>query len=973
MQKLKSNLLWGLILFWLGVAEIYWNLAPHIAGYNSASLHTSAYLILKSITLVGPDLLVILLGYYLYNHLRKEAVVIKIWLNMLALGCLLSLLLAFTDNGINYYPTTIYNSLFPVLRNSYPLISGIMGGVIVSSFFSAQQVRAQQRLVILAWVMITIPFFNPVNIWGWNDNFLALFYACLFILGGNLKPALKYWQSGALVVFSLGLNLLLQGLMPFLSFDGTTVNRFTTVTNVLTVLTAYALDGLLVDVLTKPSTSYLLSTVVIMTNSSALAVLTTIAGEKLVARSNLRTAVLTTVAIGIAFMLAGLWQWFLARQRVQKVGQQIDDFAAHDFSEQRMFLLQGLKRFGPNLTVAVIAYIVAAALMLLMNNSWHIQPNVGPTYNIFFYTFTQRGSMLIIATLLIFAVVKFIQAISKRYWISLAIVILMSCSFVIANRIKIAARNEPILPSDMAMLKVAASLFSMVTPSLWIGVTAGTAVLIGVVYWLERRHQVAVTFRGHWRLYYLLLAPILLASCLFWNHSGTPLNNLLTSLGNQPMFYNQLSGARINGPLIQFMNNVDVKVMDQPAGYSKSRMEQIVKRYQAQASKINRHRHNDLSQQTIIFNLSESFSDPNRVPGVKLKSSPIPAIKQLQANNTGGVMISSGYGGGTADMEYMTLTGYSISNFSPTLPVPYTQLVGKLKVNPSIVDSFRHAVAIHPYIGTFYNRISVYQKFGFDKFFYLESRNKIRHQHRIDNSPYLSDQTAYQNVVDQLQSYRRGQFINLVTMQNHFPYSDNYYHHLKRYRAMRVSPDTNANEVDEFSTEIHYTNNAVKQFIKQIDGINRPITVVFYGDHLPGIYGNDMAKDGLKLHETEYFIYSNKYAREHGARNFKQSTAVVSPNDFIAMVAKQTNSKVTWYQALLTDVFEKLPAMAKDVQDKGDVNATKAVARTDFVNEHGQLVKERNLTKRQKQLLQDYRLVQYDVTAGKKYTLKYFK
>ena len=65
-------------------------------------------------------------------------------------------------------------------------------------------------------------------------------------------------------------------------------------------------------------------------------------------------------------------------------------------------------------------------------------------------------------------------------------------------------------------------------------------------------------------------------------------------------------------------------------------------------------------------------------------------------------------------MEYMTLTGYSVSNFSPTLPVPYTQLVGKLKVNPSIVDSFNHAVAIHPYIGTFYNRTSVYSKFGFE-------------------------------------------------------------------------------------------------------------------------------------------------------------------------------------------------------------------------------------------------------------------
>ena len=47
--------------------------------------------------------------------------------------------------------------------------------------------------------------------------------------------------------------------------------------------------------------------------------------------------------------------------------------------------------------------------------------------------------------------------------------------------------------------------------------------------------------------------------------------------------------------------------------------------------------------------------------------------------------------------------------------------------------------------------------------------------------------------------------------------------------------------------------------------VRKPITIVFYGDHLPGIYKNKMLKDGLKLHETDYFIYSNTYAREHGA------------------------------------------------------------------------------------------------------------
>ena len=52
-------------------------------------------------------------------------------------------------------------------------------------------------------------------------------------------------------------------------------------------------------------------------------------------------------------------------------------------------------------------------------------------------------------------------------------------------------------------------------------------------------------------------------------------------------------------------------------------------------------------------------------------------------------MISAGYGGGTANMEYMSLTGLDLSNFSPTLPTPYTQLVTHRKYNPNIAQSFQ--------------------------------------------------------------------------------------------------------------------------------------------------------------------------------------------------------------------------------------------------------------------------------------------
>lgn len=462
----------------------------------------------------------------------------------------------------------------------------------------------------------------------------------------------------------------------------------------------------------------------------------------------------------------------------------------------------------------------------------------------------------------------------------------------------------------------------------------------------------------------------MLFSSLIWNQPKTPLNNLLNDLGDSPMFYNQLSGARINGPLIQYLNNVDVTVMPKPNGYSAATMSKVVHRYQKEAHLINRHRRNQLGQQTIIFNLSESFANPNRVPGVKLRSNPIPFVTKMVKKNTGGIMVSSGYGGGTANMEYMTLTGYCLCNFSPTLPTPYTQLVPNLQRNPSIVDSFRHSVAIHPYIGTFYSRVTVYQKFGFDRFLYLGSRYPIKHQFKIDRSPYLSDRTAYANTLDQVDNKQRGQFINLVTMQNHFPYDQHFYNNLSRYAATTVSDGTNSDAVNDFATGIHYTDNYLRYFIRQIDHIDKPITIVFYGDHLPGIYGNDMNKDGLKLHETDYFIYSNRYARTHGARNLHSYSRFVTPNDFIAMVAKQTNSRVNWYQALLTAVYEKLPAMTIDTNESTTNSYNTS---SEFVNQHGQIIKESSLTKKQRQILHDYRLIQYDVTAGKHYTDKYFK
>ena len=104
---------------------------------------------------------------------------------------------------------------------------------------------------------------------------------------------------------------------------------------------------------------------------------------------------------------------------------------------------------------------------------------------------------------------------------------------------------------------------------------------------------------------------------------------------------------------------------------------------------------------------------------------------------------------------------------------------------------------------------------------------------------------AYQNVVDELQNSNHPQFIQLATMQNHPPYSDWYSDNQFK------DADTTNLPADEKQESIH-TSRASALPIKQppisstSDAIDQPITVIFYGDHLPGVY--DCTRQLEKIH-----------------------------------------------------------------------------------------------------------------------------
>ena len=195
-------------------------------------------------------------------------------------------------------------------------------------------------------------------------------------------------------------------------------------------------------------------------------------------------------------------------------------------------------------------------------------------------------------------------------------------------------------------------------------------------------------------------------------------------------------------------------------------------------------------------------------------------------------------------------------------------------------------------------------------------------------------------------------------MQNHTPYNDWYDNN--QFKDADISQnlsETGKTNIDTYAKGASYTDQSTLAFLHSLNEIDRPITVVFYGDHLPGIYDTASAskKNSLALHETDYFIWSNNASQSAGTKLDSISSAYTSSNYFSAQLAQHLNAKVSPYIAFLTKMHQAIPAMSVPSSSGSNSKPT-------YLDANGNLIKEKNLSKQAKQLLHDYHLIQYDMT-----------
>lgn len=573
----------------------------------------------------------------------------------------------------------------------------------------------------------------------------------------------------------------------------------------------------------------------------------------------------------------------------------------------------------------------------------------------------------------------------NRFWTASIVILAVGIIVAAIEHFKVEIRYEAILPADLGFLGSNTGNMLTFIPAgahVTILVALGAfAVLLALILVLRhfdgRKGRMIRTDNLSLNLtsrLILLLLPILVFAlyCIHVSTTDSLANKFSRALGDTPSMWDSVYDAQRNGPLVAFTRQLNPKIMDKPSNYSEETMKKVAARYQKEAETINASRTNNLTDSTVVYVLSESFSDPSRVPGLKTNMDSMPNIRKIKAGTTSGLMLSSGYGGGTANLEYMGLSGLSMANFESSLSSPYQQLVPSQHWTPTINQLWGapvNSLGYHPYESSMYSRATNYKKFGFSHFYTLTGPDVIKYQDKIDESPYVSDKSSYDSALEGIKSGKTNKFIQIITMQNHMPYHEWYENNDYTAESTTGTPlgDDEQQSIETYQKGVEITDQATQEFLNELDALDKPVTVVFYGDHLPGIYSS-ASEDGnnsLALHLTDYFIWSNKASSSQG--NKASDAAYSSPNFFVAQAADHMNAKVSPYLAFLTEMHSKIAAMEPPVVNKVQGWDRIPEGQNIYLDQNGNPMSTDDFDKETKQLLADYKLIQYDITAGKNY------
>lgn len=495
-------------------------------------------------------------------------------------------------------------------------------------------------------------------------------------------------------------------------------------------------------------------------------------------------------------------------------------------------------------------------------------------------------------------------------------------------------KSAAILPNDLFVLGTAAAVSGSYTYAIGGGVALGLAAVLLATAVGSLVAPAPATSRGRRVAANLGCAAVLLAALA----AGVTLPSYFDQLGVQMKYWYSLDYYRKQGFITSFVAVAQDLPIDVPEGYDDDAASELeasyVERYdEGEGSSEARQEAEaqfDEERPSVVCIMNESFADLSELDGASWGYDGPSFVNSLDDTLARGSLAVSVLGGGTCNTEFEFLTGVPLAYVGDG-KYPYS--LYDLSASPSLARQFSElgyqTTAMHPNYATNWNRDRVYEALGFDEFLDIDDFAGAETYHSG-----VSDAATYDKCLELLESSDGPRFIFDVTMQNHSGYDQNNLGDVEQYHVDGMSDYDNA-RLSEYLACVDESDRALEEFLGELSELDRPVVVVFFGDHQPalstilnaavsgeqvydengnavggGTGGGDASGDSeaaVETYRSTYLVWAN-YNVAGNAQDGEKSDA--SPAYLGALTADLIGAPLTDYQKAQLAIREELPALS---------------------------------------------------------------
>ena len=447
-------------------------------------------------------------------------------------------------------------------------------------------------------------------------------------------------------------------------------------------------------------------------------------------------------------------------------------------------------------------------------------------------------------------------------------------------------RGEPFLPWDLAQVSEAAGVASAA------GIHVQTSMILSAVLVLALTVGSFFLYRGRQKLPWVRrlagFAASTAAACalvfgVFLQPAVTQALGILPDAWMQDRYY------RYYGVVTSFLTNLTNLEINKPESYSEEAIDAILDDVEAGEKYTTGPAYPDsyaaqtpaeerVEQPTIIYVMDESYWDVSELEqyGFQFDTDVSANLHALQQSSAYGRVYSPSFGGGTCDVEFEALTGYSVS-YLPNGSKPYQQHVTKpMFALPSYLKTQGYqTAAVHCFWARYWSRDTAYPNLGLDDFISLEKMHGVEKVRRhYWTTGLVTDDSMADQIIGQYETMKEKSdapvFLHAVTMQNHTNYNKDNYPDDERVKVLShpagLKPST-VGALEDFATGIRDADAMLGKLTEYFSQVDEPVILVFWGDHYNPIdsnydvytttgYASDSSADP-RLHQTTLLMWSN--------------------------------------------------------------------------------------------------------------------